>query len=100
MAVAKKAVRKRGTAALPVAKVPVAEKECSRFVRRRVAEALPEICESLVDKAKQGDATALKTLWQMAGLTKTAEGGGSVAKDADRRGAAFARAALKKFGGA
>ena len=72
--------------------------DCSRYVRESVAKELPAICRKLLQKARAGDATALKTLWQMGGMAKAGAEGGAKAGESDG-GVAFAKAALKRFGG-
>ena len=65
---------------------------CHPFVRKRIAEALPELCQALLGKAKQGDLSAMKLLWQMAELDKRTEPSGE--HDRDRK---FVRQALAKY---
>lgn len=68
---------------------------CSRFVRRRVAAQLPEICDALIARAVDGDMQAVKLLWQMGELD------GSAAKPArtgsSKAAVGFARKALEEF---
>lgn len=68
---------------------------CSRFVRRRVAARLPEICDALIARAVDGDMQAVKLLWQMGELdeptAKPARGTGAKAA------VGFARKALEEF---
>ena len=76
-------------------------RECSRYVRQKVAGELPAICETFLDKAKEGDATALKTLWQVGEMSpKPARRAKRSGSDADARGKAYAEAALRRFGAA
>ncbi len=85
-------------AALPVATLPApAAEACAEFMRRRVAEELPAICESLLKKARDGDATVLKTLWQLAGLAKVAEEASNTVGDAGGRGEVYARETLRRL---
>lgn len=69
---------------------------CSRFVRKRIAARLPELCEALIDRALAGDLQAAKLLWQMAELNKTP----ATAAPGSRRTkttAGFAQKALAEF---
>lgn len=68
---------------------------CPRYVRKRIAARLPELCEALIDRALAGDLHAAKLLWQMAELDKPAKTapGGSRTKTA----VGFAQKALAEF---
>jgi hypothetical protein len=51
---------------------------CRRYVRWRISERLGDVCDGLLDKAKEGDLAAVKVLFQMAELDgTTAKGAGS-----------------------
>jgi hypothetical protein len=53
---------------------------CAKFVRKRIAARLPEICEGLVTKAEKGDLAALKALLQMAALDSSSGKGAGDSK--------------------
>jgi hypothetical protein len=76
---------------------PPSPSRCPQFVRREIADALPEICKGLVAKAKKGEAAALKLLWQMAGLDKPADKGAGRSAGIGARELGFARRAMEKF---
>ncbi len=48
-------------------------KNCRTFTRKRVAEALPEIVEKLVEEAKKGSIAHTKILMIVGGLDKSSE---------------------------
>lgn len=67
---------------------------CARYVRRRVAARLPELCEALIDQAMAGDLQAAKLLWQMAELDKAPA---TAASGKTKTAAGFAQKALAEF---
>ncbi|MGI4854492.1 MAG: hypothetical protein ACRYF4_10670 [Janthinobacterium lividum] len=68
---------------------------CSRFVRRRVAARLPEICDALIARAVDGDMQAVKLLWQMGEMDGPAT---KPARSTSAKAAVgFARKALEEF---
>lgn len=64
---------------------------CQKFVRREIADALPQICAMLLTRTIRGDLTALKLLMQMALETGGVEASGS------KRTTGFARKMLAGF---
>ncbi len=65
-----------------VSLVPPSAKNCKPYVRKRLAKALPEIANVLIDKAQQGGLAELKMLVKMSGLDdRVAQG-----TEAKRRG--------------
>lgn len=61
---------------------PPSAKNCKPYVRKRLAKALPEIANALIEKAREGSLPELKMLVQMSGLDEK-NASGSVEK---RRG--------------
>ena len=39
---------------------------CSRLIQQRLEAALPQICESLLERARSGDVASARALWKMA----------------------------------
>jgi hypothetical protein len=62
------------------------------FVRKQIKKVLPALCETFLDKAKEGDVSTMKLLWQMAELDKQTEQAGNSSKDRK-----FVRQAIAKF---
>ena len=60
-------VQRKASSAVGGRKAPSA-KNCRPYVRRRLARALPEIADALIDKAQTGSLPELKMLVQMSGL--------------------------------
>ena len=50
-------------------------RNCKPYVRRRLASALPEIADALIDRAQQGSLPELKMLVQMSGLDEKGAAG-------------------------
>ena len=67
---------------------------CRTFARNRMAEALPEIEEALVDKAKGGSVAHAKALAELSGFTRTEK----VEPQKKRRGMSFAGRLLEELG--
>ncbi len=67
---------------------------CRTFVRNRMAEAMPEIVEALVEKAKGGSVAHAKALAELSGLTKNEK----VEPKRRRRGKTFVGALLEEMG--
>lgn len=67
---------------------------CPRFVRRRVAARLPEICDALIARALEGDMQAVKLLWQMGELDQSPA---KPARSSGKTAVGFARKALAEF---
>ncbi|RXH58491.1 hypothetical protein [Granulicella sibirica] len=67
---------------------------CRSCTRKRMAEALPQIVEALVDKAKEGSVPHTQALAELSGLTR-AEAVPPVRK---RREKSLASALLEQFG--
>ena len=70
-------------------------KYCRTFARNRMAEAMPEIVEALVDKAKAGSVAHAKALAELSGLTKAETASPKAVK---RRGKSFAGMLLEQIG--
>ena len=68
---------------------------CHPFVRKQIAEALPELCKAYLGRAKKGDLSTMKLLWQMAELDKQMQSPGTQ-NAADKK---FVRQSLAKYRG-
>ena len=66
---------------------------CHPFVRKQIAEALPELCKAYLGRAKKGDLSTMKLLWQMAELDKQIQSAGAQGA-ADKK---FVRQTLAKY---
>lgn len=67
---------------------------CRVYARKRMAEAMGEIVDALVEKAKGGSVAHTKALAELSGMNK-----GEVAPTVvKRRGKSLARALLEEFG--
>jgi hypothetical protein len=62
------------------------------YVRKQIKKVLPALCETFLGKAKEGDVSTMKLLWQMAELDKQTEPAGDGAKDKT-----FVRQSLAKY---
>ncbi len=75
---------------------------CRQYVREKIAEHLPEVCDGLLDKAKDGNLAAVKALLQMAALDGNAAKGAGDSKKAGTtqpltKQLAFVRKTLAEF---
>ena len=79
----------------PVAVGAPRPRGCRTFARNRMAEAMPEIVEALVDKAKAGSVAHAKALAELSGFTRNVQ---VEPKKAKRRGKTFVGALLEELG--
>ena len=68
---------------------------CRTFARKRLAEAMPEIVEVLVNKAKGGSVAHTKALAELSGLNRREA---EAEKPVRRRGKSFVGALLEELG--
>lgn len=70
-------------------------RHCRTFAKKRVAEAMPELIDVLISKAKAGSVPHVKALVEISGLTQRdpAEG-----KKPKRRGKSYMGALLEELG--
>jgi len=77
----------------PVAVGAPQPRSCRTFAGKRLAEAMPDIMQAMVKKAKGGSVAHFKALLEVSGLHRTAV----VAKVAQKRGSSLTRALLDEF---